>query len=262
MVRPNPDVTMSDERKTASFGFREVPAEDKARLVGKVFSSVASKYDVMNDAMSVGVHRIWKSIFVEWLAPGPDTQLIDVAGGTGDIAFRFLDRITPMKGTGRVTVCDINFAMLDEGWKRADKRKDRARMSFATGDAQSLPFPDASFDAYTIAFGIRNVTDIPMALREAYRVLRPGGRFMCLEFSRVDVPLLAELYDAWSFNAIPALGQALANDRDSYQYLVESIRRFPPQAQFAKMIEAAGFAQVKVRNLSGGIVAMHSGWRI
>jgi demethylmenaquinone methyltransferase / 2-methoxy-6-polyprenyl-1,4-benzoquinol methylase len=253
---------MSDEQKTASFGFREVPAADKARLVGKVFSSVASRYDVMNDAMSVGVHRIWKSIFIDWLAPGPDTQLVDVAGGTGDIAFRFLDRVTPMKGAGRVTVCDINHAMLDEGWKRADKRKDRDRLSFACGDAQRLPFPDKSFDAYTIAFGIRNVTDIPMALRDAYRVLRPGGRFLCLEFSRVDVPLLAEAYDAWSFNAIPALGQLLANDRESYQYLVESIRRFPPQAEFAKMIEAAGFAQVKVRNLTGGIVAMHSGWKI
>jgi demethylmenaquinone methyltransferase / 2-methoxy-6-polyprenyl-1,4-benzoquinol methylase len=188
--------------------------------------------------------------------------LVDVAGGTGDIAFRFLDRVTPMKGAGRVTVCDINHAMLDEGWKRADKRKDRDRLSFACGDAQRLPFPDKSFDAYTIAFGIRNVTDIPMALRDAYRVLRPGGRFLCLEFSRVDVPLLAEAYDAWSFNAIPALGQLLANDRESYQYLVESIRRFPPQAEFAKMIEAAGFAQVKVRNLTGGIVAMHSGWKI
>lgn len=262
MVRPNPDPVMSDDQKTASFGFRDVPAEEKARLVGKVFTSVAGKYDLMNDAMSAGVHRVWKSIFIEWLAPGPDTQLIDVAGGTGDIAFRFLDRVTPMKGSGSVTVCDINHAMLDEGWKRADKRKDRDRVTFACGDAQTLPFPDASFDAYTIAFGIRNVTDIPQALRDARRVLRPGGRLMCLEFARVDVPVLAELYDAWSFNAIPALGQALTGDRDSYQYLVESIRRFPPQTQFAKMIETAGFAQVKVRNLTGGIVAIHSGWKI
>jgi demethylmenaquinone methyltransferase/2-methoxy-6-polyprenyl-1,4-benzoquinol methylase len=253
---------MTSDEKTASFGFRDVPAADKARLVGRVFSTVARRYDIMNDAMSAGVHRIWKSAFVEWLAPGPDMQLIDVAGGTGDIAFRFLDRVAPMKGEGRVTVCDINPAMLTEGWTRAEKRKDRDRIAFSCGDAQGLPYKDNQFDAYTIAFGIRNVTDIPMALREARRVLRPGGRFLCLEFSRVDMPLLAELYDAWSFNAIPAIGQALTGDRDAYQYLVESIRRFPPQAEFAKMIEAAGFAQVKVRKLSGGIVAMHSGWKI
>lgn len=253
---------MSDTSKTASFGFRDVPAKDKARLVGEVFSSVAKKYDLMNDAMSAGVHRVWKSIFVEWLAQGPDAHVIDVAGGTGDIAFRILDRLAGKSGSGRVTVCDINPAMLIEGQKRADKRRDANRLSFACGDAQDLPFPDASFDAYTIAFGIRNVTDIPRALRQAHRVLRPGGRFLCLEFSRVDVPGLAELYDAWSFNAIPVIGQALTGDRSSYQYLVESIRRFPTQAEFARMVGEAGFSIVKHRNLSAGIVAMHSGWKL
>ncbi|HAH11839.1 MAG TPA: bifunctional demethylmenaquinone methyltransferase/2-methoxy-6-polyprenyl-1,4-benzoquinol methylase UbiE [Alphaproteobacteria bacterium] len=248
--------------KTASFGFRDVPAADKQKLVGRVFQSVASRYDVMNDAMSLGVHRLWKQAFVEWLAPGPDTALIDVAGGTGDIAFRFLDRIVPQGGTGSVAVCDINPAMLSEGVKRAGMRQDRDRLSFVCGDAQALPFRASQFDAYTIAFGIRNVTDIAAALVEAHRVLRRGGRLMVLEFSKVDVPGLAEAYDAWSFNVIPALGNILTQDREAYQYLVESIRRFPPQAQFARMIEAAGFGQVKFRNLTGGIVAMHSGWKL
>jgi demethylmenaquinone methyltransferase/2-methoxy-6-polyprenyl-1,4-benzoquinol methylase len=253
---------MSGKDDTVSFGYRDVPRTEKPRLVNAVFSRVARTYDLMNDAMSLGVHRVWKSIFVEWLAPGPDTELLDVAGGTGDIAFRFLDRIGARSGGGHVTVCDLNPDMLIEGRKRADARGDSDRARFVCGDAQALPFSDRQFDAYTIAFGIRNVTDMPLALREARRVLRPGGRFLCLEFSHVDTPILAELYDAWSFNAIPALGQALAGDRASYQYLVESIRRFPASADFARMIEQAGFGQVKVRALSGGIVAMHSGWAL
>jgi len=252
---------MSDEQRTVPFGFREVAEGEKSRLVGRIFTNVARRYDVMNDLMSLGVHRIWKQALLDWLAPSPDTQLLDVAGGTGDIAFRFLDRLSPKKGSARATVCDINPEMLAVGRARAQERNCLDRVDFAGGDAERLPFPDANFDAYTIAFGIRNVTHVERALTEAYRVLKPGGRFLCLEFSKVDNPTLERLYDFWSFNAIPAIGQAIANDRAAYEYLVESIRRFPPQKTFAAMIEAAGFKQVKWRDLSGGIVAMHSGWK-
>jgi demethylmenaquinone methyltransferase/2-methoxy-6-polyprenyl-1,4-benzoquinol methylase len=189
-------------------------------------------------------------------------QLLDVAGGTGDIAFRFLDRVAAKSGSARVTVCDINADMLNVGAERAAKREDRERLAFVCGNAESLPFTSDSADAYTIAFGIRNVTHIDRALTEAYRTLRPGGRFLCLEFSRVDVPILEQLYELWSFKAIPAIGDAVARDRAAYEYLVESIRRFPPQQTFAKMIEKAGFARVAFRNLTGGIAAMHSGWKI
>jgi demethylmenaquinone methyltransferase/2-methoxy-6-polyprenyl-1,4-benzoquinol methylase len=253
---------MSDDKNTASFGFRDVAESEKSRLVGEVFSSVAKNYDAMNDLMSGGVHRLWKQAMIDWLAPGADTQLVDVAGGTGDIAFRFLDRAAPKKGAARVTVCDINADMLNVGAERAAKRADRERLAFVCGNAETLPFTSASADAYTIAFGIRNVTHIDRALTEAYRTLRPGGRFLCLEFSRVDVPILDQIYDLWSFNAIPAIGDAVARDRAAYEYLVESIRRFPPQQTFAKMIEKAGFARVTFRNLTGGIAAMHSGWKI
>ena len=253
---------MSDDKNTASFGFREVAADEKSRLVGQVFSSVAKNYDAMNDLMSGGVHRLWKQAMIDWLAPGADTQLVDVAGGTGDIAFRFLDRVAPKAASARVTVCDINADMLNVGAERAAKRQDRARLAFVCGNAESLPFTSGSADAYTIAFGIRNVTHIDRALTEAYRTLRPGGRFLCLEFSRVDVPILEQLYELWSFKAIPAIGDAVARDRAAYEYLVESIRRFPPQQAFAKMIEKAGFARVTFRNLTGGIAAMHSGWKI
>ena len=253
---------MSKDRTTASFGFREVPEEEKSRLVGRVFSSVARNYDAMNDLMSGGVHRLWKAAMIDWLAPSADTELLDVAGGTGDIAFRFLDRTVPKNGKARAIVCDINYEMLSVGAERAAKRADNDRATFACGDAERLPFRAESTDAYTIAFGIRNVTHIERALAEAYRVLRPGGRFLCLEFSRVDVPILDQLYELWSFKAIPAIGAAVANDRAAYEYLVESIRRFPPQATFAKMIERAGFARVTFRNLTGGIAAMHSGWKL
>ena len=253
---------MSKDKNTASFGFRDVPEDEKSRLVGKVFSSVAKSYDAMNDLMSGGVHRLWKAAMIDWLAPSADMQLIDVAGGTGDIAFRFLDKTAPKKGAASVIVCDINPDMLGVGKERAAVREDRDRVAFVCGNAETLPFTSASADAYTIAFGIRNVTHIDRALAEAYRALRPGGRFLCLEFSRVDVPILEQLYELWSFKAIPAIGETVAGDRAAYEYLVESIRRFPPQQAFAKMIEQAGFARVTFRNLTGGIAAMHSGWKI
>jgi demethylmenaquinone methyltransferase/2-methoxy-6-polyprenyl-1,4-benzoquinol methylase len=240
------------------FGARTVPEAQKAGLVEGVFSSVARRYDLMNDLMSAGVHRIWKDALVDWLAPRPGMRLLDVAGGTGDIAFRFLRRV---KGEGHVTVCDMTRAMLEEGQRRAAQEGFRD-IDWVQGDAMSLPFADRSFDAYTIAFGIRNVTRIEAALAEAYRVLRPGGRFLCLEFSQVPVPALQWLYDRYSFNVIPPMGQAVTGDRESYQYLVESIRRFPDQERFAGMIRAAGFERVSYRNLSLGIAAIHSGWRL
>jgi demethylmenaquinone methyltransferase/2-methoxy-6-polyprenyl-1,4-benzoquinol methylase len=247
--------------KTASFGFREVPEDDKEALVKEVFSSVAARYDLMNDLMSAGVHRIWKDALVEWLNPQPGWRCLDVAGGTGDIAFRIAGMARSRGGEAAVTVCDINADMLGEGVRRAREQGETA-VEWVCGNAESLPFPDAHFDAYTIAFGIRNVTHIDTALREARRVLKPGGRFLCLEFSKVQVPGLDALYDAYSFRLLPKIGGLVAKDEDSYRYLAESIRRFPPQAKFAAMIAEAGLCQVKVRNLSGGIAAMHSAWRL
>ena len=240
------------------FGFRDVPEGEKAGMVHGVFSRVASKYDVMNDLMSVGIHRIWKNAMMDWLAPRDGQHLLDVAGGTGDIAFRFLQRAPG----ARVTVCDMTESMLVEGRKRAEADRLADRLAWVTGDAMALPFADASFDRYTISFGIRNVTRIPDALAEAFRVLKPGGRLMVLEFSQLPVPMLQWAYDRYSFNVIPPLGQLVAGDRDSYQYLVESIRRFPDQETFAGMIRDAGFARVQYRNLSMGIAALHSGWKI
>lgn len=240
------------------FGFQTIPEADKAGRVHGVFSSVASRYDLMNDLMSAGIHRLWKDAMIDWLAPRPGMELLDVAGGTGDIAFRFLDRL---KGDGHVTVCDMTQAMLDEGAARAQKRGYQS-VDWVCGDAMALPFPDRIFDAYTIAFGIRNVTRIQDALTEAYRVLRPGGRFLCLEFSQIPAPGLQWAYDRYSFNIIPPLGKAITGDSDSYQYLVESIRRFPDQNSFAGMMREAGFGQVKYRNFSMGVVALHSGWRL
>jgi demethylmenaquinone methyltransferase/2-methoxy-6-polyprenyl-1,4-benzoquinol methylase len=246
---------------TASFGYRDVPEAEKKGLVREVFSSVAKRYDLMNDLMSGGVHRIWKDIFVEWLDPRPGRAYLDVAGGTGDIAFRIADMARKRGGEADITVCDINADMLGEGVRRAKEKGERA-IEWVCGDAEKLPVPDASMDAYTIAFGIRNVTHIQAALEEARHVLKPGGRFLCLEFSRVEAPGLDALYDAYSMNVLPRIGQMVAGDAEAYRYLAESIRRFPPQNAFAKMIEKAGLSRVKVRNLTGGIAAMHSAWRI
>jgi len=249
------------EQKTASFGFRDVPEAEKEGLVREVFSSVAARYDLMNDLMSAGVHRIWKDAMVEWLNPQPGWTCLDVAGGTGDIAFRIAEMARARGGEADITVCDINARMLGEGARRAVEKNESA-IHWVCGDAEKLPVPDGQFDAYTIAFGIRNVTHIDMALREARRVLKPGGRFLCLEFSRVEMPGLDTLYDAYSFKLLPRIGGLVAGDEESYRYLAESIRRFPPQAEFVRMIADAGLGQVKVRNLSGGIAAMHSAWRI
>ena len=247
--------------KTASFGFQDVPEAEKQGLVRGVFSSVASRYDLMNDVMSVGVHRLWKDAMVDWLNPGPGMAVLDVAGGTGDIAFRIAQAARKKGGEAQITVCVLSPVMLGEGRRRAETKKENA-ITWICGDAQALPLPDASFDAYTIAFGIRNVTHIEKALAEARRVLKPGGRFLCLEFSKLEMPVLDKMYDAYSFKVLPRLGGLIAGDAPSYKYLAESIRRFPPQREFARMIAEAGLAQVKIRNLAGGIAALHSAWRL
>ena len=255
---------MSDDRTgagdgaTTHFGFRTVREGEKAGMVHEVFTSVASKYDLMNDLMSGGVHRIWKDAMMDWLAPRSGQRLLDVAGGTGDIAFRFLRRAPG----ARATVLDLTQSMLEAGRQRAEADSLADSLEWVVGDAMALPFADNSFDVYTISFGIRNVTRIPDALSEAFRVLRPGGRLMVLEFSQIPNAAMQWVYDRYSFNVIPAMGQVVAGDRDSYQYLVESIRRFPDQETFAAIIRTAGFGQVRYRNLSMGIAALHSGWKI
>jgi demethylmenaquinone methyltransferase/2-methoxy-6-polyprenyl-1,4-benzoquinol methylase len=244
------------------FGFRTVDLDDKQAMVDEVFHKVARRYDLMNDLMSGGLHRVWKDVMVTALNPPRDDRpfaVIDAAGGTGDVAFR----IARAGGAGtHVTVCDINPDMLAVGRERAKERGLDGIVTFAAGNAEHLPLQDRGFDGCTIAFGIRNVPRIDLALREFYRVLRPGGRFLCLEFSTVDVPGLDALYDFYSFNVIPALGRAVAGDAESYRYLVESIRRFPKPEAFADMIAAAGFRRVSHRALTGGLVALHSGWRL
>jgi demethylmenaquinone methyltransferase/2-methoxy-6-polyprenyl-1,4-benzoquinol methylase len=246
------------EKKTTHFGYQTVDEDAKAGMVHGVFSNVASKYDVMNDAMSLGIHRLWKDAMMDWLAPRSGQKLLDVAGGTGDISFRFLARAPG----AHATVLDLTEPMLVEGRKRAEAAEMEASLDWVVGDAMALPFEANTFDVYTISFGIRNVTRIEDALSEAFRVLRPGGRLMVLEFSQIPNDLMQKVYDLYSFNVIPRMGQLIANDRDSYQYLVESIRRFPDQERFAAMIRTAGFSQVKYRNLSMGIAALHSGWKI
>jgi demethylmenaquinone methyltransferase/2-methoxy-6-polyprenyl-1,4-benzoquinol methylase len=253
---------MDQPGQTTHFGFRDVPLGDKQTLVNDVFHSVAQRYDLMNDLMSAGLHRVWKDLMINALnPPRSDTPfaLLDVAGGTGDIAFRAAEAA----GSGfKATVCDINSDMLAVGRQRAAARQLDDRVSFVEGNAEELAFPDRAFDAYTVAFGIRNVPRIDRALSEAFRVLRPGGRFLCLEFSTVDVPGLDRIYDLFSFKVIPPLGRAVTGDAESYQYLVESIRKFPKPGAFAEMIGAAGFSRVGWQSFSGGIAALHSGWRL
>ncbi|KAI7813118.1 2-methoxy-6-polyprenyl-1,4-benzoquinol methylase, mitochondrial [Triplophysa rosa] len=280
------------EGKSTHFGFETVPEEEKAERVYKVFESVAGKYDVMNDAMSLGIHRLWKDSLLHVMNPQPGLRLLDTAGGTGDISFRFLEYTRSMherqqrqkarssqtpswrdladhyatNQTGlppsRAVVCDINKEMLKVGKQRAEKAGISTGLSWVVGDAEELPFDDDQFDIYTIAFGIRNVTHIEQVLQEAVRVLKPGGRFLCLEFSKVSNPVLARLYDAYSFQMIPVLGEVIAGDWKSYQYLVESIRKFPDQETFKEMIEDAGFFCVQYFNLTGGIVSIHSGFKL
>ncbi|KAI5075122.1 hypothetical protein GOP47_0009198 [Adiantum capillus-veneris] len=270
--------SLSHQPRTASFGFREVPEEEKERLVGNVFTSVASKYDLMNDIMSGGLHRLWKDRLVSKLRPFPGMQHLDVAGGTGDVAFRVLDAVYRCEQSGilkksldleaddetRVHVCDINPAMLEVGKSRAkEKGLGKAKsLVWVEGDAEALCYNDNTFDGYTIAFGIRNVTHIDKVLSESYRVLRRGGHFLCLELSHVENPIFKQLYDFYSFSIIPSIGDLVANDKNSYQYLVESIRKFPRQEDFALMIRQAGFQKVDYENLVGGVVAIHSGYKL
>ena len=246
------------DSSTTHFGFQTVPEGEKAGMVHGVFTRVASKYDIMNDVMSMGIHRVWKDAMMDWLAPRPGQRLLDVAGGTGDVAFRFLARAP---GASAV-VCDMTEGMLIAGRERAEADRMATQLDWVVGDAMALPFPDNSFDVYTISFGIRNVTRIADALKEAHRVLRPGGRLMVLEFSQIPNDLMQKAYDLYSFNVSPVMGKIIAGDRDSYQYLVESIRKFPDQETFLGMIRAAGFGQAKCRNLTMGIAALHSGWKI
>jgi demethylmenaquinone methyltransferase/2-methoxy-6-polyprenyl-1,4-benzoquinol methylase len=258
------DLPPSSDRETASFGFRQVPAEQKASLVRGVFESVADRYDLMNDLMSGGIHRLWKRTMIDWLRPRAGQKFIDVAGGTGDIAMRIFERV----GAGgsvsgsRIVVCDLTPSMLSIGRDRAMDRGILHGIEWVNGDAQRLPFADRTFDACTIAFGLRNLTHLDDALAEVRRVLKPGGHFLCLEFSHVAVPILDRLYDLYSFQILPIVGQIVTQDRAAYQYLVESIRRFPRQDELSQRIVSAGLDRVVFRNLTGGIAALHSAWRI
>ena len=245
-------------QKTTHFGFREIAADAKSGMVRDLFAGVAGRYDVMNDAMSAGAHRIWKAALVDWLAPRPGQMILDLAGGTGDIALQILKR---SPGCG-LTVLDLTREMMEAGRQRADQAGFGRSIDWIAGDALKMPFARQSFDACTIGFGIRNFEDIGLGLKEIHRILKTGGRLLVLEFSHVQNPGLRQIYDSYSFRCIPALGHWVADDRDSYRYLVESIRRFPDQREFASMIEEAGFECVKYRNLSMGVAALHSGWKI
>jgi demethylmenaquinone methyltransferase / 2-methoxy-6-polyprenyl-1,4-benzoquinol methylase len=261
MAAAPPSDSKPDQGESTHFGFADVTLGDKQRLVDDVFKSVANRYDLMNDLMSGGLHRAWKDVFAAQVKPSRRDKFrhLDVAGGTGDIAFRVAEAGGPATD---VTVLDINPAMLDVGRDRAEKRRFKGSMRFVAGNAEELPLPANTFDAYTIAFGIRNVPRIPLALAEAYRVLKRGGHFLCLEFSAVDMPGLDRIYDAFSFNAIPLMGKLVTGDGEPYRYLVESIRRFPSPGVFSSMIEEAGFRRVSATRLTGGIVAIHSGWKL
>lgn len=241
------------------FGYRTVQRDEKATLVGGVFDSVASRYDVMNDLMSFGVHRIWKRLTIDEAAVRPGQRVLDIAGGTGDLARRFLDRVG---ATGHVVLADINAAMLDAGRERLLDKGVVGNLDYVQANAEALPFEDGSFDCVTIAFGLRNVTDKSRALKSMYRVLKPGGRLLVLEFSKPVLPVLAKLYDAYSFTALPLMGRVVANDAESYRYLAESIRMHPDQEALESMMGAAGFERTSYRNLTGGIVAMHKGYRL
>jgi len=253
--------TSADGGMETSYGFREVQNGEKQGLVNEVFHKVAKRYDIMNDVMSAGMHRVWKDAMIASLNPRKDTdyKVLDVAGGTGDIAFRIVEASNRL---AHATVLDINGSMLGVGAERAARKKLSDNLTFVEANAEDLPFEANSFDAYTIAFGIRNVPRIDVALSEAYRVLKRGGRLLVLEFSEVELPLLDKVYDAWSFNAIPKFGKAITGDAEPYQYLVESIRKFPNQESFAAMIRTAGFSRVSYTNYTGGIAALHSGWKL
>lgn len=246
-----------DTDQMIDFGYRQVPREDKQALVADVFSSVAPSYDLMNDLMSAGIHRLWKDALMDWMAPRPEQSLVDLAGGTGDIALRFLKR-----GGGSAHIIDINADMLEAGKNRTDLKAFSGQLEWTVASAESIPLDDNSADRVTIAFGLRNVTDRMEALAQAYRILKPGGRFCCLEFSHISQPQLSALYDIWSFNALPRIGRLVAGDEDAYRYLAESIRQFPDQHKLMEMMAEAGFAQIRYRNLSQGIAAIHSGWKL
>lgn len=250
-------MSQNNSTETADFGFKSVPREAKATLVREVFDSVAGKYDIMNDLMSLGIHRVWKHDFIAALDPRPHYRLLDLAAGTGDITFGWLKR-----GGGPVVMSDINDSMLNVGQERATAKGYLADIEFLVADAENLPLPSGSFDRISMAFGLRNCTNKDRVIAEAYRLLKPGGRFFVLEFSQLQIAALEKLYDAWSFKALPRLGQLIAKDAASYQYLAESIRMFPNQERLKGMFEEAGFERVSYRNLSGGIAAIHSGWRL
>ena len=246
------------QNKYTDFGFSRVKSKDKSNLVKKLFENVSGRYDLMNDFMSLGIHRVWKESMLDWLAPRRGQSLIDVAGGTGDIAFNFIKRA---KSGANATILDLTVSMMIEGKKKTIDLPEESQINWVCGDAMRMPFSNSTFDVYTISFGIRNVTNIAKTLSEAYRVLKPGGRLMILEFSSVNNDLISWIYDKYSFNIIPKLGEFVSNDRESYQYLVESIRKFPNQEKFSEMIINEGFRKVKYRDLTFGIAALHSAWK-
>jgi ubiquinone/menaquinone biosynthesis methyltransferase len=255
-------MSSQQEFETTHFGFKDVSKDDKEGLVRGVFNQVAPRYDVMNDLMSLGMHRVWKHNMVSCIKMREGMQVLDVAGGTGDISFQIMNKAHKKQLHANITICDINAAMLEEGRNRAINQNTLSGYTWICGNAENLPFESSHFDAYTIAFGIRNVTDIPAALKEAHRVLKPGGKFYCLEFSKVTKQTLAHLYYAYSFHVIPRVGKMVVGDSAPYQYLVESIQKFPSQEEFSQMLKDAGFYSVKYVNMTGGVVALHTGYKV